>query len=222
MRGRGRFNNQERRREFDVAAWEPVTVLGKMVKAGSITSLEQIFSMGKSIEENGIVDALLPNINSEVVEIRSVQRMTSNNRKQKFRVTAIVGDGNGHVGVGAAKDVEVKAAIDSAINAAKRNIMPVVMGCGSWQCTCGQPHSLPFITRGKCGSVEVLLKPAPKGLGIVASKHVKRMLELAGVKDIWSFSKGRTRTTYNVLMAVMDAFQHTISMKNLEDFSKSK
>ncbi len=90
-----------------------------MVKAGSITSLEQIFSMGKSIEENGIVDALLPNINSEVVEIRSVQRMTSNNRKQKFRVTAIVGDGNGHVGVGAAKDVEVKAAIDSAINAAK-------------------------------------------------------------------------------------------------------
>jgi small subunit ribosomal protein S5 len=221
-RGRGNYNNQERRREFDVAAWEPVTALGKMVKAGSITSLEQIFGMGKSIEENGIVDALLPNINSEVVEIRSVQRMTSNNRKQKFRVTAIVGDGNGHVGVGAAKDVEVKAAIDSAINAAKRNIIPVTMGCGSWQCTCGQHHSLPFVVKGKCGSVEVLLKPAPKGLGIVASKHVKRMLELAGVKDIWSFSKGRTRTTYNVLMAVMAAFEHTINMKNLENFNRSK
>ncbi len=222
MRGRGRYNNQERRKEFDVAAWEPVTELGRMVKAGSVTSLEQIYSMGKSIEENGIVDALLPNINSEIVEIKSVQRMTSNNRKQKFRVTAIIGDGNGHVGVGAAKDAEVKAAIDSAINAAKRNVMPVLMGCGSWQCTCGQQHSLPFITRGKCGSVEVLLKPAPKGLGIVASKHVKRMLELAGVKDIWSFSKGRTRTTYNVLMAVMDAFKHTISMKNLEEARKAR
>lgn len=217
--GRKRFNNQERRKEFDVAAWEPVTELGKQVKSGSITSLEQIFEMGKHIEENGLVDALLPNINSEIVEIRSVQRMTSNNRKQKFRVTAIVGDGNGHVGVGAAKDAEVKAAIDSAINAAKRNVIPVVMGCGSWQCTCGQKHSLPFITRGKCGSVEVLLKPAPKGLGVVASKHVKRMLELAGVKDVWSFSKGRTRTTYNVLLAVTAALNHTISMKNLEKLS---
>ncbi len=219
---RRRYNNNEKRQEFNVEAWEPVTELGKKVKAGSITSIEQIFAMGKSIEENGIVDALLPNLNSDVVEIKSVQRMTRNNRKQKFRVTAIVGDGNGHVGVGAAKDIEVKAAIDSAINAAKRNVVPVLMGCGSWQCTCGTAHSLPFVVRGKCGSVEVLLKPAPKGLGIVASKHVKKMLELAGVKDVWSFSKGRTRTTYNVLMAVSNAFRNTISMKNLEAMAKVK
>ena len=219
---RRQYNNQERKQEFDREAWEPITELGKLVKSGSITSIEQIYAMGKSIEENGIVDVLLPNLQSEVVEIRSVQRMTRNNRKQKFRATAIVGDGNGHVGVGAAKDIEVKAAIDGAITAAKRNIIPVMMGCGSWQCTCGQNHSLPFIVKGKCGSIEVLLKPAPKGLGVVASKHVKRMLELAGVKDVWSFSKGRTRTTYNVLMAVSDAFKRTISMKNLSATSKAQ
>lgn len=209
-----RYNNEVQ--VFDVNSWEPVTQIGKMVKERSVTSVEQIFSMGKNIEEVGIVEALLPGMKSEVIEIKSVQRMTRNNRKQKYRVTSIVGDSNGHVGVGIAKDVEVKAAIDSSIKNAKMNIMPVIFGCGSWQCTCGKGHSLPFTVQGKCGSVEVILKPAPRGLGVAASRPVRMMLELAGVKDIWSFSRGRTRTKFNTLMAVSKALSSTLQMKNLK------
>ncbi|EET89871.1 MAG: 30S ribosomal protein S5 [Candidatus Micrarchaeales archaeon] len=207
---------------FDINAWTPATELGRMVKNHEVTSIEQIFAMSRRIEEVEIVDALLPNIRSEVIDIASVQRMTRNNRKQKFRVVVVAGDEKGHVGIGAAKDIEVKAAIEGAVKNAKRNIIPVMFGCGSWQCTCGQEHSLPFTVKGRCSSIEVILKPAPRGLGIVASKPVKLMLELAGLKDVWSFSRGRTRTKYNTLMAVYNALGNIISMKNVSSAIVSK
>ena len=119
---------------FDINAWTPATELGRMVKNHEVTSIEQIFAMSRRIEEVEIVDALLPNIRSEVIDIASVQRMTRNNRKQKFRVVVVAGDEKGHVGIGAAKDIEVKAAIEGAVKNAKRNIIPVMFGCGSWQC----------------------------------------------------------------------------------------
>lgn len=217
MRGRRFGNNRDQNeRVFNIEEWTPLTELGKKVKAHEITSIEQIFHNGKRIEEREIVDALLPNLKSEVIEIMSVQRMTKNNRKAKYRVTAVVGDQNGHVGVGAGKDIEVKAAIENAISNAKRNVIPIIFGCGSWQCQCGTSHSLPFTTTGKCGSVEVILKPAPRGLGIVASDPVRKMLVLAGVKDLWSFSRGRTRAKYNTLMAVYRALTNINSMKNIE------
>lgn len=208
-------DRREERKTFNVAAWEPKTALGKKVKAHEITSIEQIFHEGKRIEEVEIIDALIPDLKSEIIEIASVQRMTKNNRKAKFRATAVVGDGRGHVGVGAGKDSEVKAAIDSAIKNAKGNIVPIIMGCGSWQCSCGTAHSLPITARGKCGSVEVWLKPAPRGLGVVASDPIKKMLELAGVKDLWSFSRGRTRAKYNVLIATHRALMNNVNMKNI-------
>ena len=200
--------------KFDVNAWEPKTEVGKRVKLHEVTSIEQIFHEGKHIEETEIVDALIPDLKNEVIEIASTQRMTKNNRKMKFRVTAIVGDGRGHVGVGAGKEAEVKAAIDRAVKNAKANIIPVIFGCGSWQCACGTAHSIPIIVKGKCGSVEVILKPAPRGLGVVASEPVKKMLELAGVKDLWSFSRGRTRAKYNTLIAVYRALKSEGAMKN--------
>ncbi len=214
--------NNRRRREaeqsapFNVEAWSPLTELGKKVKAHEVTSIEQIFSMGKKIEETEIVDALLPNIKNEVIEIASVQRMTKNSRKQKFRVTAIVGDSNGHVGVGSGKDAEVKAAIESAVKDAKKNVIPLLLGCGSWQCNCGTQHSIPFAVKGRSGGVDVVLKPAPRGTGVVASAPIKKMLVLAGVKDIWSSSRGHTKARYNTLMAVYNAIQNMLSMKNIE------
>ncbi|MGC8648815.1 MAG: 30S ribosomal protein S5 [Candidatus Micrarchaeia archaeon] len=211
------FSKREEEKVFNIDAWEPKTMVGKKVKSHEITSIEQIFHMGKKIEEVEIVDALLPNLKNDIVEIISVQRMTKNNRKAKFRATAIVGDYNGHVGIGSGKDIEVKAAIDSAIRNAKLNVIPIVMGCGSWQCACGTKHSLPITTKGKCGSVEVVLKPAPRGLGVVASEPVKKMLEFAGVKDLWSFSRGRTRTKYNVLFAVYRALLNIENIKNAEN-----
>jgi len=212
----GRDRERERIR-FSVEAWEPKTQLGKDIKAKRVTSIEQVFHDGRSIEEPEIIDALLPDLNNEVIEIASVQRMTKNNRKMKFRATAIVGDGKGHVGVGSGKDVEVKAAIESAVLDAKSKVIPIIMGCGSWQCLCGTRHSLPFKVTGRCGSVEVIIKPAPRGLGVVASGPVKKLLELAGVKDVWTFSKGRTRARYNTVMAVYRALQSINHMKNLPE-----
>ncbi len=211
---RRRFEREEVR--FDPNAWEPKTDIGKRVKAKEITSIEQIFHEGRHIEETEIVDALIPDLKNEVIEIASVQRMTKNNRKMKYRVTAIVGDGKGHVGVGSGKEAEVKAAIDRAIKNAKANIIPVIFGCGSWQCLCGTPHSIPIVVKGKCGSVDVILKPAPRGLGVVASEPVRKMLELAGVKDLWSFSRGRTRAKYNTLLAVYRALRSEAAIKNVE------
>lgn len=71
--------------------------------------------------------------------------------------------------------------------------------------------------RGRCSGVEVILKPAPRGLGIVASKPIKKMLELAGVKDVWSFSRGRTKSRYNTLVATYRALSSMNKMKNIKE-----
>ncbi len=197
--------------------WNPKTKIGKMVKSGEIRNIEQIFEAGKPIKEVEIVDTLLPKLEDKVLEIISVQRMTKNNRKQKFRVTAVVGDRNGHVGLAAAKDAEVKPAIDTVVREAKRNVISVKLGCGSWECGCGTPHTLPLTQRAKCGSAEVIIKPAPKGVGIVASKTVKTVLEFAGIKDAWTFSKGRTRSVYNMAMATFTALQGISEIRNPEE-----
>jgi small subunit ribosomal protein S5 len=216
MRNNRRERREDDRPRFNIEAWAPKTQLGKDVKEHRVTSMNQVFNEGRSIQESEVIDALLPDLKNEIIEIINVQRMTKNNRKMKFRATAVVGDGKGHIGVGAGKDVEVKAAIDSAIIDAKGKVIPIIMGCGSWQCKCGTKHSLPFKATGRCGSVEVILRPAPRGLGIVASGPIKKALELAGVKDIWAFSRGRTRSRYNAVMAVYRALGSINKMKNLD------
>ncbi|MCL5100528.1 MAG: 30S ribosomal protein S5, partial [Candidatus Marsarchaeota archaeon] len=80
--------------------WKPKTKIGQMVQNGNIRTIEEISEMGKPIKEVEIVETLLPNLQDKVLEIISVQRMTKNNRKQKFRVTVVVGDMAGHVGIG--------------------------------------------------------------------------------------------------------------------------
>ncbi len=202
---------------IESAAWEPKTKIGKMVKAGEIRSLEEIFESGKPIKEVEIVDMLIPGIEDKVLEICSVQRMTKNNRKQKFRVTVVVGDKKGHLGLGAAKDAEVKPAIDTGIREAKKNMIAVKLGCGSWECGCGTAHSLPITKSAKCGSAQIILKPAPKGVGIVASKTVKTVLELAGIKDVWTFSKGRTRDVYNMATATYMALEGLAEIRNSDE-----
>jgi len=207
-------NNEEE--QFSIEEWKPRTKLGELVKNGSIRSIEQIFESGKQIKEVEIIDALLPNMESRVLEIASVQRMTKNSRKQKFRATVVVGDRNGHVGIGVGKDVEVKPAISSATKDAKRKIISVNFGCGSWECNCGTPHSLPVVAKGKCGTAEIILKPAPRGVGIVAGDTAKQVLEVTGVKDIWSFSRGRTRDIYNMALATYRALKSISEMRSLD------
>ncbi|MEM0147101.1 MAG: 30S ribosomal protein S5 [Candidatus Micrarchaeaceae archaeon] len=214
-------SHNERREEekqiFSIDAWNPKTKLGKAVKQGEITSIEQIFGMGKPIKEVEIIDALLHNLESNILETASVQRMTKDTRKQKYRVTAAVGDRNGHVGVGVGKGTEVMPTIDAAIKNAKMHIISVKFGCGSWECNCGLPHSLPVVSSARCGSAQVLFKPAPRGVGIVAGPIAKAVLELSGIKDVWTFSRGRTRDIYNTAMATYLALKKISEMKNAEE-----
>ncbi len=210
------FNRYQYDNEIETTEWEPKTKIGEKVKKGEIVSIEQIFGLGKPIKEVGIVDALLPNLEDKVLEIASVQRMTKNNRRQKYRATVVMGDRNGHVGIGVGKDVEAKPSIQSAIKDAKQHIISVNLGCGSWECNCGTKHTTPLSTRAKCGSAEIILKPAPRGVGLAASATVRSVLELAGVKDMWTFARGRTRDKYNMALATFNALKALNEMKNVD------
>ncbi len=214
---RGRFRRREEEREvFSIANWQPKTKLGEMVKSGRITSIEQIFTSGKLIKEVEIIDALLPGLEGKVLETAVVQRMTKDTRKRKFRTTYVVGDRHGHIGVGVGKATEARPSTDEAIKDAKRRIISIRMGCGSWECNCGTTHSLPITLRAKVGTSEITLKPAPRGVGIVAGRTAKVVLELAGVKDVWTFARGRTRDIYNTSMATYMALKSLSNIKNAE------
>jgi len=198
---------RERRREFEEEkkVWIPRSSIGKKVKEKQIVNIDEIFELGKPILEHEIVDELLPDIEHEVLEVKSTQRMTDCGRKAQFRVIVLVGDKNGHVGVGFGKSEEIRPAIESALKNAKRRIISVPLGCGSWECGCGKKHSVPIKVVGRGGSIEITLKPAPAGLGLAANKIVRKVLLMAGMKDVWSFSRGSTSNIYNMSTATIDA-----------------
>jgi len=217
-----RYERREREViKFNPDSWTPRTKIGEMVKNKLIVNIEQIFEGGKPIKEVEIIDMLFPDLETKVLEVASVQRMTKNNRKGKYRATVVVGDRHGHIGIGSGKDVEVKPAIDSAIKDAKKKMISVNFGCGSWECSCGTQHSLPLQVIGKCGSVEVKLMPAPRGVGVVAGEVAKQVLDVAGVTDVWSFSRGRTRDIYNVSVATYIALKAISKLKNIDKLKLS-
>jgi len=211
-------NRRSRRDDEPKPEWIPKSDVGRLVKSGQVTSVEEIFSMGKPILEHGIVDHLYPDLTEDTLEVKSTQRMTGNGRKMQFRAVVLVGDKKGHFGIGSGKSEEVKPAIESAIKNAKRNIISIPLGCGSWESGPGFKNSIPISVQGRAGSVRVLLKPAPRGVGLAANDVVKKVLAAAGVKDIWSFSRGHTRNIYNTAMATANALQQLTSMKLPEGF----
>lgn len=198
---------------FDIEAWQPKTELGRKVKAREIASIDEIFEMGKPILEHQIVDALLPGMKEDVLEIRNTQRMTDCGRKAQFRAVVLVGDGNGHVGIGVGKAGEMRPAIETAVKYAKRNITRIPLGCGSWECGCGTRHSVPISVSGKSGSVHIKIKPAPRGLGLAASEVVKKVLRAVGITDAWSFTRGKTGAVHNTAFATLDALETLNRMK---------
>ena len=198
--------------------WQPKTRVGRLVKEGKIVSIDEIFEQNLRISEPEIVDYLLPDLQHEVIDIGIVQKQTDAGEISRFKAVVVVGNMNGYVGIGAGKARQLRFAIQKALLNAKLNIIPVKRGCGSWECRCGEPHSVPFVVRGKSGSVEVILKPAPKGTGLVIGDTGKKVLKYAGIKDIWSFSRGETRTTYNFAMAVYNALKMTYKTVTPEDW----
>ena len=196
-----------------VQEWVPRTRLGKLVAEEKIRTIDEAIASGLPLKEPEIVDILLPNLEDEVLEITLVQRMTDSGRRTNFRVTAIVGNRDGYVGIGVGKASQVAPSIQKAITNAKLNIFKVNRGCGSWECGCGGTHSIPFKVTGSAGSVRVTLIPGPKGLGIVAGDVARKVLELAGVSDVWTFTRGNTRTTINFAKATFNALKQTMYVK---------
>ena len=189
--------------------WIPRTRVGRMVKEGKITSIAEIFANNLRITEVEIVDHLLPGLEQEVLDINLVQKQTAAGERSRFRAIAIVGNRDGYVGLGTGKAVHVVSAIEKAVKNAKLNIIPVRRGCGSWECACGAPHSLPTKVEGKRGSVRIELIPGPRGLGIVAGEAARIVLELAGVEDVWTRTYGETRTTLSFAGATFEALKNT-------------
>jgi small subunit ribosomal protein S5 len=209
-------------------AWVPKTTIGRLVKSGQITNIDQILDKGEAILEPEIVDMLLPDLTTELLLIgqakgkfgggqrrvfRQTQKKTREGNKPSFATMAVVGNKNGYVGIGFGKSRETVPAREKAIRSAKKNIFKVARGCGSWQCACKTPHTVPYEVHGKEASVEIRLIPAPKGKGLVVEKECAKVLAAAGIDDVWSKSFGMTKNKVNLLRALEKALKSILSTK---------
>jgi len=188
-----------------------------MVLNGEITTMSAALESRLPLREAEIVDILLPDLKDEVIDLNMVQRMTDSGRRVRFAVTCIVGNGDGFIGIGRAKGKEVGPSIKKAIDNAKLNIIEVKRGCGSWECGCGLPHTLPFEVVGRTGSVTVYLKPAPRGISLAVGDVAKKLLTLAGINDAWGFARGNTKTKVNYAMATFEALKMTARLRVTEE-----
>jgi len=213
--------------------WTPKTKLGKQVKSGEITSIHEILNKGLKIIESEVVDFLVPGLRNDLMKIgqskgkfgggarrpfRRTQKKVREGARNTYTYLAIVGDGNGFIGIGKGSSRESRGARNRAVINAKRNIKYIARGCGDWECGCKTTHSLPFVTEGKSASVRVILKPAPKGTGLVLSDEGKKILELVGIKDAWSETHGESRTRMNYAYAVVDALANIKNTKVPEKY----
>jgi small subunit ribosomal protein S5 len=180
-----------------------------LVASGKISSMDQIYENGMRIQESEIVKRLLPEIKSQVVHVGIVQKQTDAGEMTRFNALVAVGNEAGWFGVGKGKASQMRISIDKATTAAYLDVIPVKLGCGSWECRCNQLHSIPFKVRGRGGSVAIEILPGPRGLGLVAGENIKSLLKLAGLKDAWTKSFGSTSTMSSTIKAIFNALRST-------------
>ena len=149
-----------------------------------------------------------PELKEKVVAINRVAKVVKGGRTFRFSAVVVVGDENGHVGVGNGKASEVPDAIKKAIEDAKKNLVEVpVVGT-----------TIPHEYIGKFGSASVMLKPAAEGTGVIAGGSVRPVLELAGYKDIRTKVIG-TNNPRNVVYATLQGLQ---SMQTVEQVARKR
>lgn len=202
--------------------WVPKTKLGRDVFEGKIKSIDEVFMSGRKIIEPEIVDKLLPGIKNELVlvggragkgggvqriPVRITAAMHKSGRRFHMGALVIVGNEDGIIGVAQGRAPETRDAMRKATEKAKLSIIQIKRGCGSWECGCGTEHSVPYKISGKSGSVRVELIPAPRGVGLVAENEAKKILKLAGVRDVWVKTFGNTGMRINLINALFDALK---------------
>jgi len=201
---RGKKDGKGPRRGGDREEWTPCTKLGRLVKTNKIKSLEQVFHYSIPIKESEIVTHFLgEKLKEEAMKIAPVQKQTQAGQRTRFKAVVLVGDNDGHLGLGVKCAKEVQTAIKGGIMAAKLNIVPIRRGY--WGNKIGRPHTVPVKMKGKSGSVRIRLVPAPRGTGIVASPTPKKVLQLAGIQDCYTSCEGNTKTQENSLKATYHA-----------------
>ena len=148
--------------------------------------------------------------NERVVAINRVSKTVKGGRRMRFAALMVIGDGKGRFGYGTGKAGEVPDAIKKATEAAKKNLLHVHLVKGG---------TIAHEINGEFGACKVLLKPAPEGTGIIAGGPVRAVLELAGVRNIYSKVYG-SRTPINVIRATVNGLNNVKSYNVVKDLRK--
>jgi small subunit ribosomal protein S5 len=147
----------------------------------------------KLIEERTKVDASELDLSEKLVSLNRVTKVVKGGKRLRFRALVVVGDGNGHVGLGLGKAKEVPEAIRKAGVIARKGLYKVTMS----------GTTIPHEVLAKSGAAKVLLKPASPGTGVIAGSSVRSVLEAAGIKDVLSKSIGSSNPVNVVRAAVL-------------------
>lgn len=138
-----------------------------------------------------------PEFDQTIVDLARVTRVTKGGKQLNFRACVLIGDRKGRVGYGVAKGGDVQIAVEKAVTQAKKNIITVPFNDGS----------IPHRVEAKYKAAKVMIKPAPKGSGIIAGSSVRLVLELAGVPNASAKILGKTNNKISNIKAAFDALQ---------------
>ena len=150
------------------------------------------------------IDASKLELTENIVNIRRVAKTDKGGRNMRFSVTIVVGDGNGHVGVGLGKAQEIPEAVRKATEDAKKNLIYVP--------TVGT--TIPHRNVGVFGAGRVLIMPAAEGTGVIAGSSVRTVLELAGIKDVRAKSIGSNNTA-NMAYAAIEGLKNMMTVEKV-------